>query len=230
MNATVVIKTFLRPHACVASVRSWRLMSPSIPIVVVDDGGDVSPDLSEFTNVRHIKTDFDIGISAGRNVGFAAADTRYVFLADDDNGCSLSSDIEAAVGQLAASGVGILGVGAYWFGETAGNLSIRGLSRVQAFTPCDATLNHFVCDRDVAPRWDERVKVAGEHVDYFLECRRVGCRVAATPLLDFYRTNHAIRRSDPAYGRYRRRCYQRLVREKWGYKRIGRWGRPPASS
>lgn len=223
MNLTVVIKTFLRPACCVASVESWLLKIPGVPIVVVDDGGDVAPDLSAYPTVRHIRTEFDIGVSEGRNVGVAAADTRYVILADDDNACSLDSDIPAALEQLKAEGLAVLGVGAYWFREAAGCLHIGGRPRVDTFTPCDATLNHFIGDRDTMPQWDARLKMAGEHVDYFLEARRIEAGVGGTPFLNFYRTWAASRSRDPRYGKFRGRGYQRRVREKWGYRSISGW-------
>ena len=205
MNVTVLIKTFLRPDACVASVRSWLSVVPGVPIVVVDDGGDVSPDLTAFPSVRHIRTAFDVGVSAGRNVGLDAIDTRYLILADDDNGCTPDSNLPAAMTQLQENDVGILGVGAYWFRDTDGVLWLPGRKRVDAFTPCDATLNHFLADRERMPRWDAALKMAGEHVDYFLECRRVGVRVGATPHLKYFRTRHACRTASKDYGRFRRR-------------------------
>jgi GT2 family glycosyltransferase len=223
MNLTVVIKTFLRPACCVASVESWLLSVPGIPIVVVDDGGDVSPDLTAYPTVRHIKTDFDIGISEGRNIGVEAADTRYVLLADDDNGCSLQSDVPAALEQLQAEGLAVLGVGAYRLRDADGCLYISGRPRVEEFTRCDATLNHFVGDRDSMPRWDPLIKIGGEHADYFLEARRIGAAVGATPLLSYYRTWAASRSKDPRYGKFRNRVYMRRVREKWGYRAISRW-------
>jgi hypothetical protein len=231
MNLTVVVKTFRRPGACVAVVRSWLAVAPDIPIIVVDDGGDVSPDLSGFPTVNHIRTEFDIGLSAGRNVGVAAASTRYVLIADDDNGCTRDSDLAGAVAQLQAERVGILGVGAYRFVESDGMLWLPGVPRVTEFTRCDGVLNHFVGDREAMPQWDAAIKLAGEHVDYFLECRKRGVAVAATPLLAFYRTRHAVRTTTaPDYARFRRRSFRRAVRAKWGYRAISPWGRSPVAA
>jgi hypothetical protein len=204
-------------------VRSWIAVAPDLPIIVVDDGGDVSPDLTSYPTVTHIKTDFDIGVSAGRNIGVEAAKTKYVIVADDDNGCSAGSDIGGALSQLVENRLGIVGVGAYWFKESNKVLSITGRSRVAEFTPCDATLNHFIADRELMPRWDSSLKVAGEHVDYFLECRRQGVGVAATPLLDYYYTRRAASKADWQYRGFRRRSYQCAVKAKWGLRRIGRW-------
>ena len=229
MNVTVIIKTFLRPDACRAAVRSWLAVVPRIPIIVVDDGGDVTPDLSEFPSVTHIRTDFDVGVSAGRNIGVAAAGTRYVVVADDDNACTRETDLPAALDQLKQNGLGILGVGAYWFKESNKHLTIAGTPRVTSFTKCNATLNHFFGDRDLMPAWDASLKVAGEHVDYFLECRRLEVPVAATPLMGFYRCRHAARKSRAGYKRYRNRSHVHIVKRKWGYRSISRWGvKPPA--
>ena len=212
MNLTVVIKTFLRPACCVASVRSWLRAVPGIPIVVVDDGGDVTPDLAEFPTVRHIRTDFDIGISAGRNLGIEAAGSRYIILADDDNACTADSNVPAA-----------LGVGAFWFRIDNGNLRIWGKKTVGHFTRCRATLNHFVGDRERMPKWDDRLKVAGEHVDFFLECQKIGALVAGTPLLGFEQTLAELNQGDERYSDFRGRGYQEMVRKKWGLRSISRW-------
>lgn len=223
MNLTVVIKTFMRPECCRASVLAWGALLPGVPIVVVDDGGDISPDLSGFANVRHIRTDFDIGISAGRNLGVAAADTRYVFIADDDNAPTAWSDIPAALGCLQNEGLAVLGVGAFWFRKVGRHLRIRGRSRAQGFVRCHATLNHFIGDRDSMPRWDDAIKVGGEHVDFFLECRRIGAAVAGTNALGFYHTKAAALEAPPAYAEHRGRNYMAHVCRKRGLKSIGRW-------
>jgi glycosyltransferase involved in cell wall biosynthesis len=230
MSITVVIKTFLRPDACRAAVRSWLAVVPRIPIIVVDDGGDVTPDLTEFPSVTHIRTDFDIGLSAGRNIGVNSAETRYVVVADDDNACTRDTDLPAALDQLKQHDLGVLGVGAYWFKESGRSLSIIGNARAASFKRCDGTLNHFLGDREKMPLWDESLKVAGEHVDYFLECRRLRVPVAATPLMDFYRCRHAARKAPAAYKRYRSRSHLHIVKQKWGYRSIGRWGVKAPSS
>ena len=227
MNLTVVMKTFLRPACCVASVRSWLRAVPGIPIVVVDDGGDVSPDLAEFPTVRHIRTEFDIGISAGRNVGIEAAGSRYIILADDDNACTADSDVPAALAQLQERGLAVLGVGAFWFRIHGGCLRISGVPAVKSFARCDATLNHFVGDRERMPKWDARFKMAGEHVDYFLECRRQGAAVGATPLLGFEKTLAEAEATDPRYRDFRARGYGWLVRKKWKLRAVGRWINTP---
>jgi hypothetical protein len=227
VNLTVVIKTFLRPAACVAAVESWLRSVPGIPIVVVDDG-DVSPDLSAYPSVRHMKMAFDSGLSAGRNLGVAAAETRYVFIADDDNACTMTSDLPAALEQLEREGVAILGVGGYSFHMADRRLAIVGGRRVGKFTRCDAVLNHFIGDRERMPKWDAKIKVAGEHIDFFMQCREQRVPVAGTPLLDFYRCFTAMKKADPRYGKYRRRIFHGMVRRKWNLRSITRWGAAPA--
>ena len=224
MSVTVIIKTFLRPDACRAAIRSWLAVVPRIPIIVVDDGGDVTPDLTEFPSVTHIRTEFDIGVSAGRNIGVAAAGTRYVVVADDDNACTRRTDLPAALDQLKQHSLGIIGVGAFWFKESGVTLSISGVDKVASLTRCDAVLNHFIGDRERMPAWDASLKIAGEHVDYFLECRRKEVPVAATPLMGFYRCKRAVKKANPAYKGYReRRSYLETVEKKWGYASIGKW-------
>ncbi|CAG0962044.1 MAG: glycosyltransferase family 2 protein [Rhizobiaceae bacterium] len=83
-DITIVIKTFERPEAVRASYLSIRTFYPLTPIVVVDDSR-LAIDSAEFDRLTtYLKTDFNIGLSAGRNLGVSAVNTKYTMLIDDD--------------------------------------------------------------------------------------------------------------------------------------------------
>jgi len=81
---TLIIKTFNRPRCLHALLESINLYyGAGIPIIIVDDGYANYPCPAN-RNIKYIKTEFDIGISRGRNIGLSHAQTPYIVTLDDD--------------------------------------------------------------------------------------------------------------------------------------------------
>jgi glycosyltransferase involved in cell wall biosynthesis len=226
---TVIIKTFMRPRCCVKVVQSWKSQYPEADIIVVDDGPpELKPNLKGISRVRHIRTEFDIGLSAGRNIGVSEAKTDLVFICDDDNVCRRDCDIAGAASQMEKYDIDIAGVGAYFFeiDEAAGELHVSGYPVVSGVVFCGIVLNHFLATRSSMPRWDEAIKIGFEHPDFFLDCRKLGVKVAATPLIRFRKALAAAQREGGRkyldFRRHRRETYQRIFESKRGLS-YGRW-------
>jgi glycosyltransferase involved in cell wall biosynthesis len=79
-EATVLIKTFERPHIVRRLVSSIRRLYPTLGIVVVDD----SRDPVALEGVETVVMPYDSGVSAGRNEGLRHVTTKYVVVLDDD--------------------------------------------------------------------------------------------------------------------------------------------------
>jgi glycosyltransferase involved in cell wall biosynthesis len=225
-DITVVIKTFRRPAACFAAAQSWMRLFPAVPVVVVDDGGDEQekPAKSLGNVRRYIETDFDIGLSAGRNLGVEACESRYVLVADDDNACREGTDLLKVISQMEAYDAGVVGTGAYWFVKNAAEcVTVRGFPKVGGFTFCDITENHLVIDRSkVEVRWDGRLKIGCEHADFFMQCRDAGVTVAASQHIDF--DHVASARGCEFYEKHRNRMdFRAIFRKKWGGVRVLGW-------
>ncbi len=79
-DVTALIKTFERPKKLKGLVKSIKRMYPKLKIIVVDDSESPTP----LDGVEAITLPYDSGVSAGRNVGLAAIQTKYMICLDDD--------------------------------------------------------------------------------------------------------------------------------------------------
>ncbi|WP_290917586.1 glycosyltransferase, partial [Halodesulfovibrio sp.] len=83
-DVTIVVKAFERPESLLRLYQSIRTYYPLIDIIIVDDSEE-KVNLCEFeNNVTYLATDFNIGLSAGRNYAVSNVKTKYFLLLDDD--------------------------------------------------------------------------------------------------------------------------------------------------
>lgn len=83
LTITAVIKTFERPERVVALHSSIRQYYPNLAIIIVDDSSaPIAYDWDEYTT--YIFTEYDIGLSEGRNRAVDQVKTLYTLILDDD--------------------------------------------------------------------------------------------------------------------------------------------------
>lgn len=186
-DLTVVIKTFDRPNLLRHLLRTLRQSYPDLPVVVVDDGRRPFEPRHADRHTRLIRTEFDIGLSAGRNRGVAEVDTPYTFILDDDFAFTSESDLARLLGPVAAGDFAICGSRMLNFGSMEicyhgifehGNGRLRllhGNNRgVRDGWPVLDYCHNIFCARTELLRqhgWDERLKVH-EHWEFFLRLQR----------------------------------------------------------
>lgn len=84
---TIVIKTFNRKKSLLRLLKSIVKMNYNYPIIIVDDSKIKSREIVELfedLDINYICTEFDIGLSKGRNILIDNVKTKYFFLCDDD--------------------------------------------------------------------------------------------------------------------------------------------------
>jgi predicted SAM-dependent methyltransferase len=214
-NLTVVIKAFLRPEILAQNIAGIReTLGESCPIIVVDDSRvpllDAVP-----KGVRHVSMPFDSGASAGRNFGVALANTKFVFIVDDD--CLLRSsarEVEQCL-SLLEQGWDVVGGGVCDLVPDGDVLVIRERIATRDVQRCDITYNFFVARREILLEvpWDEDMKVSPEHAEHFLRLRAKGAKVGGTSLLRY--TN--VGGGSDEYRRFRGRRYFQKLSRRWGY-------------
>ena len=183
-----------------------------------------------------IETEFDIGISAGRNRLLETVKTPFFLLIDDDHVVTPNSNIETLVARLSDFGSDCDLLAAlsddrgqprcFHVDESKRILyaSHRSHRVVEKVAFCDFVPNTFVARAGIIREigWDESLKVH-EHWEFFYRAWQRGLRVAITPEHSFdHRHLH-----NPSYNHLRRRSwYMRRGLQKHGLRRFA-WTSPP---
>ena len=235
-NVTAIVKTFLRDECLFKCVASIREQYPLMKIIVVDDGNTTEKKKAfcKKHDAKYLTMSFDSGLPAGRNLALEHVDTEYVLIGDDDfiyrnedvRKLERMMDIcDIAGGRVVESGEVKNYQGTYrenndgkelqW---VAADIEECGEHLEVRFRPCNFTFNFFL-GRTAQIRevlWDDQIKVAYEHSDFFISAWKKGLRVVCCPdvLVEHDRSfeptekykEHRFRRSDREY-----------FLKKWGY-------------
>jgi GT2 family glycosyltransferase len=202
-EVTVVVKTFQRPGALRRLLASIRRFYPGVAVVVVDDSeSPLDPVPEGITRYRHFPFD-SLGVSAGRNAAVREAETDYVLICDDDMVLGRRTDVEKMLRTVKETRFDL--VSCRWMDHEPWRSIRRGYRRYEGTLEiADGTLVHrygatrgeidglpvfdivhqfFVAPAELlrANPWDERFKVAGEHVAFFLALKDAGALCTRLP-------------------------------------------------
>jgi glycosyltransferase involved in cell wall biosynthesis len=248
-EVSVLVKTFQRPDALRRLVASIRRFYPAIEILVVDDSERPLDPLPEGVS-RYWHLPFDsLGVSAGRNFGLRQVETDYVLVCDDDMVFGRKTDLARMLRTVQTTRFDL--VSCMWMDHEPWRGIRRGYRRYEGtLDVADGVLVHrlgatrgtvdglpvfdivhqfFVAAAEMLGRdpWDERMKVAGEHVDFFLSLKGRGVLCTRLPDAVVYHYPEL----PPQYQRFRSDTAPsvRVLREKRGFERevvVGRLFRP----
>lgn len=195
-NITALIKTFRRPKSLQLLLESIRQFFPDLRVVIVDDSPIPLNDTNLGNHVQYIHTDYDIGLSAGRNFGLDFIQTKYVLLLDDDFLFTPRTQIGKMYDVLEKTDFSLVGgtlldygyVSRRFhgcFGEKDGVLQLNietNKGFAFGYPLYDFVLNFFMGKTSHIKQvlWDEDLKL-GEHEDFFLRFVQKGYKVTALP-------------------------------------------------
>jgi hypothetical protein len=193
-HVTFCIKTIHRPRCCAALVRSiYEHYGDQRPAIhVLDDG---QPDL-RFSKYcpgeaclvdRLVETDYDIGLSAGRNRLLDLGDSPIVVFADDDHLVIEHTRLDKLVAKLGRyRDLDVLAAKSGREGaprlmhvkDHVLHIPEGAYRRHDDIARCHYVSNCLVAYRDIlqAIRWDEQLKTE-EHWDFFWRAKIAGVRV-----------------------------------------------------
>jgi len=204
-NLTAILISFLRPEYTKECIKSLRRMYPDIHILVGDNAGhneDLESCAWEY-GARYFSLPFDSGVCFARNRLMELVRTDYVLVGDDDFYYTETAKVPEMLKLLENNrALSLIGGRVFEGGKVKnyqGTIDIypdhfvyhkidetknlidkaSGLH----YQECDITFNYFVaCTKDILPiQWDENIKVAFEHSDWFISLKKAGLKVAYTP-------------------------------------------------
>lgn len=213
----IIIKTFNRYPSLERLLWSIQKYYPENHVIVVDDSCQFDEEFyNKFNlNLTILNPGIDLGLSYGRNLAMKQAKTQYVLLLDDDFIFDERTDISKLEKVAKETKADVVGGRLDTNGTIDGynqKLSIRSgrLKYTQMpeeyqeidgvrYHKCDIVFNFGLFKRKF--KWDENIKIKGEHVDYFLQLKEKKAKVYHCPDVII---NHKQDRP-PQYKHYRNR-------------------------
>ena len=211
-EVTILITSFLRPGYLSACLDGIKRNLAECKVIVIDDGG--------MTGEGIISLPFDSGLSAKRNAGVKATTTPYLLMGTDDFDFSTREareGIERMLHVLKTNPDIDIAGGRYNGQAYEGYLSVApgqyiAQSRVPisptGITKCDLIVNYFMARTEsILPYpWDERMKIGGEHGDWFLTLKDAGLHVVLVSGVHIRTQPVNPAHEDRRYGSFRNRA------------------------
>ena len=196
LQTTFIIKTFERPEKLFVLLTSIEKFYPEVPIIIIDDSK--KPIKKEWLpHIQYVYTEYDIGLSEGRNRAVKLVKTKYFVLLDDDMEFTEQTQIEVFVTLLKKYNFDLIGGKCNYFGYNdypvlAGFFKVyrkvlyiclyKCPSDVRDLVTVDVTENFFLAKTDVIRKhlWDAELKIE-EHESFFFNLKNNAVRVGCVP-------------------------------------------------
>lgn len=235
-DVTAIIKNFLREPYMYECVASLKKNYPDISIIVLDDGHltDEKREWAKQNKVEYIEKDFDIGLGRARNILIQHVKTPYVLVGDDDffytPYCGLERMLKLMdIANIAAGAVVENGEYKNYEGSIRrlddGGLKWTCLEPVfdeykgvrHAYV--DLAYNFYIARaKKIDGLWDDNIKVAYEHSDFFLSAKACGLISVFCPDANvIHKAPHIQFNPSEEYTKYRvRQEDKEYFFRKWG--------------
>ena len=201
LQTTFIIKTFERPERLFLLLKSLDKFYPNVPIIIIDDSR--KPIKKKWApHIQYIYTEFDIGVSEGRNRAVKLVKTKYFVLLDDDYEFTEQTKIEIFKELLEKYNFDLIAGryrDFYWSdGTFRAEDNFEGFLRTYRKViyiciyddiaddcdaiPVDYTRNLFLAKTDVIQKnpWNSKIKTE-EHISFFIDLQNNNVKVGYTP-------------------------------------------------
>ena len=222
-NVTAIVATYEREELLDATISSFRRAYPGLPFVVADNSVRKYPR----DDVEYVPVEAGSGISKSRNAALQRVKSPYTLLLDDDHERLDASKIERLVEFMETHGFDLVAGnqvekfdasfdfhGSY---QVDGrvllhyvDINSRSLNGARRF---DVTPNFFIARTAVIQgiQWDEELRLAKEHDDFFLKAKELDVKVGYCPDVLVLNASQA-----KAHGGTRAQACEEYFFQKWG--------------
>ena len=195
LQTTFIIKTFERPEKLFVLLKSIDKFYPEVPVIIIDDSK--KPIKKEWLpHIQYVYTEYDIGVSEGKNRAVKLVKTKYFVPIDDDFEFTEQTHIEVFVTLLQKYNFDLIGGRVCDFGHSYSNFTgflkiyrkvlytclHKFSSDVPDAVPVDITVNFFLAKTDVIQKnpWDSELKTRDHH-SFFFNLKKHNVKVGYTP-------------------------------------------------
>jgi hypothetical protein len=222
-DVTICITSFLRPGYLLECLRGIRANLPECEVVVIDDSNLPCPEtLPDENGCVFAHLPFDSGLPAKRNESLTFTTTKYWVPGHDDfdfgtreardgivkltDLMDTHDDIDVAGGRV--DGNPYEGHLEYVPGEYIREHRLKPVPESCVYARVDLTVNYFLARTARIVPWDERMKIGGEHGDWFLEMKQQGRKTVWVPGVNIttLQLGNGPEVQDPRYGEFRGRA------------------------
>jgi GT2 family glycosyltransferase len=194
-SITAIIKTFERPEKLRTLLASIRQFYPTLPVVVVDDSQEPLTYIAD-AHTTYIHTEYDIGVSEGRNRAVAQVKTPYTLLLDDDYVMTRQTRLETFLNILQTTPFRLVAGEVHDFGKK--RLAFCGTFQKQddvlslhqhahhgvlnGYPVYDFVIQFFLAETSLLQTigWNPSLKTL-DHEEFFWRLHQAGVQVTATP-------------------------------------------------
>lgn len=226
-DVTICVTSFLRPGYLKECLRGIHENLPECRVQVVDDSGR---DIDTTPCDGCVFLPFDSGLPAKRNAGVTICSTKYWVPGHDDFDFSTQEaregllklvkvldenpDVDVAGGRVHNDPYeGFL----EWVPGSHIKETWLKTDGTKEFYPVDLTVNYFLARTDRIVPWDERMKIGGEHGDWFLEMKEQGRKTVWVPGVNITTLQLGPEAQDERYPAFRGRARElghKIFKEK----------------
>lgn len=214
-RVTAIIKTFERPDKLLSLYESLRTFYPTMKVIIVDDSAAPMTNAWD-EHTEYVFTEYDIGLSAGRNLGVEKVQTPYCLLLDDDFIFTQKTKLENFVKILDDTEFQIVAGQVLDFGKKCivfkGIMSVENDTlvldsykkgkKIGKLTCYDYVLNFFLAKTQVLRDhpWDPELKIR-EHEEFFWRLKKNQILITATPsvAISHFPTSDTVAHDDKYY-------------------------------
>ena len=220
-DVSIIVTSFLRPGCLFECLDGLDKNLPECPVIVVDDSGIDMPSA--------IQLPFDSGLSAKRNAGVAACETPFLLMIHDDQNLgspearegverllfALERDPSIDVAAGRNNGVVYEGFLEYKPGEYIKETRLQCDGSSYRYK-VDIAGNYFMARTERVVPWDNRMKITGEHGDWYLSMKEAGRCVVWVPGVNGPCQAPDPKKESPSYKQYRgRKDGHQIFKQKW---------------
>lgn len=232
-NITAVIKTFFRYEFVEECLQRIHKIAPEIQVIIIDDTPFQYRRLinHNYDNVIQVTTKEDIGLCAGRNLGYKLANTEYIWNLDDSQVPDMTrEELIESFNYVKHNVCDFIGGRSANITPQPEGVYVCNNFAANKIQQVDITDNFFITKKALLLEFPfiESIKIQGDHFIFFYILKENKKIVFTSPSMKFKEASTFIQCENiDEYRKYRGRSFVHEVYNKYPEIKSFRWVTDP---